>query len=355
MLAVLALAAVVAATAPTRLRPAMSPRVVIDARGKSVAIPLPFRGAAMLFPPSIDDYLVVTRRPESLAAVQALNRSVIDEGLIGRMFPGLRALRTFLPSNAPVAPNIETLLLQRPSAVFVPAQTASALDRVGLPALGILNTKDERWSIEQARMYAEANQEPSREPELLALYRARLSAIAVELAAMPAVPETRVLAAYAYNGTLYGFGSRTLFTDLVRAAGGANVLTVPGPVRLDRERLLLINPDVILLLNTWPRSMRPGPFMDDPVWQPLRAVQQRRVYRVLPGIEFIPSGLASSPLFVRWMAELLHPQLAPTLRADMRATYLRETGYAMTDADLDEALAVADNKHSASGARFEAP
>ena len=80
LLAVLALASVVAVTAPTRLRPAVSPRVVIDARGKSVAIPLPFRGAAMLFPPSIDDYLVVTRRPESLAAVQALNRSVIDEG-----------------------------------------------------------------------------------------------------------------------------------------------------------------------------------------------------------------------------------------------------------------------------------
>ena len=74
---------------------------------------------------------------------------------------------------------------------------------------------------------------------------------------------------------------------------------------------------------------------------------------MVPGIEFLPDGLVSWPLLARWLAELLHPDLPATLRDDMRATYLRWTGYAMTDADLDEALAVTDNRGAANAARFE--
>ena len=355
LLLVLASAAIVAGPAPVLPRPVASSRMVVDARGRSVSIPLPFHGAAMLFPPSIDDYLLTTRQGTSLVAAQELNRRAIDEGLMGRMFPALHGLRTFLAGNAAVAPNVESLLVRRPSAVFVPAQVAGALERVGLPALGIVNTLDERWVIERERMYAEANGDPERGPDLLARYRARLAAVARDLAMVPAVLKARVLLLSAYGDGLYGIGRPNSLSALVHAAGGANALATPGAVRLDRERLLLLDPDVVLLINTWPRSMRPGAFMDDPVGQSLRAVQERRVYRVLPGIEFLPDGLASYPLFVQWLAELLHPGLPATLRADMRATYRREAGYAMTEADLDEALAVADNKGSAGARRFEAP
>ena len=355
LLLVLASAAIVAGQVPVLSHPAASPRVVADARGRSVPIPLPFNGAALLFPPSIDDYLLTTRQGATLVAAQELNRPAIDKGLMGRMFPALHGLRTFLAGNTAVAPNVESLLVRRPSAVFVPARVADALERVGLPALGIVNTLDERWVIERERMYAEVLGDPGRGPELLARYQAQLSAIQHDLATFPAAPEARVLILSAYGGALYSIGRQNLLSDLVRAAGGANALAMPGAVRLDRERLLLLDPDVILLLNTWPRSMRPGSFLQDPAWHPLRAGRERRVYRVLPGIEFLPDGLASHPLFVRWLAELLHPGLPPTLRADMRATYWREAGYEMSEADLDEAIAAADNRESAGARRFEGP
>ncbi len=319
-----------------------------------MSIPMPFRGAAMLFPPSIDDYLLTTRAAALLDAAQGLNRPAIEAGVMGRMFPALRELRTFLPGSTALAPNVETLLRQRPSAVFVPASVARALERVGLPALGIVNTQDERWVIERERMYAEANGEWDRVPHLLASYRERLSAIAQDVAVDAATPKPRVLILSAYGGALYGFGRQTLLSGFIPTAGGASALTAPGVVRLDRERVLLLDPDVILLLNTWPHYMRPETFLRDPAWRSLRAVRMQRVYRVLPGIEFLPDGLASYPLLVRWLAELLHPGLPTTLRADMRATYLRETGYVMTDADLDQALAIRDNAQSADTRRFEA-
>jgi iron complex transport system substrate-binding protein len=351
----LASAAIVAGRTPALPRPAASPRVVVDARGRAVPIPLPFNGTAMLFPPSIDDYLLTTRQGAALVAAQTLNRSAINDGLMGRMFPALHGLHTFLASNAAVAPNVESLLMRRPSAVFVPAQVAGALERVGLPALGIVNTLDERWAIDRARMYAEAIGKPERGPDLLARYHARISAITRDLATVPAAPQARVLLLSIYGGAIYGIGRHNALSDLVRAAGGANALDAPGTIRLDRERLLLLDPDVVLLLNTWPRSVRPGPFLRDPAWHPLRAVRERRVYRVLPGIEFFPDGLTSYPLFVRWLAELLHPGLPTTLRAEMRATYRHEADYAVSEADLDEALAVVDNRGSAGARRFEAP
>ena len=108
-------------------------------------------------------------------------------------------------------------------------------------------------------------------------------------------------------------------------------------VQVSMEQILAWNPEVIITIDPlFYRSV-----LDDPVWQPVQAVKDKRVYMapVLPfgWIDFPPS--VNRLIGLKWLGSVLYPELFPedlheTTRAFFKLFYHLE----LSDAQLNELL-----------------
>ena len=124
--------------------------------------------------------------------------------------------------------------------------------------------------------------------------------------------------------------------------------------RLDAERVLAIDPDIILLTGSrdFPHAGEsPQEFMHDPRWRDLKAVKEKCVYRMFGGGGL--GGIIFQPLYDRFMAEIAHPdRLQPKLRQLLRDRILTEFNYRLSDDEIDEMLNVDENSGSDGAERF---
>jgi hypothetical protein len=116
------------------------------------------------------------------------------------------------------------------------------------------------------------------------------------------------------------------------------------------ERVLAVDPDIILLLGT---AELPRQFMRDQRWLGLKAVREKRVYIDPWNSTWGPGGLTFRPVELRWIAELAHPdRLQPKVRQLLRDRMFGEFGYRLSDRQIDLQLRVADNSASLGAERF---
>lgn len=116
----------------------------------------------------------------------------------------------------------------------------------------------------------------------------------------------------------------------------------------DAERVLAIDPDVILLLSGDARE-----FMHDPRWKGLKTVRERRVYTNNPSFNGYRHDIDHLPLSYRWLAEIVHPdRLVPRVRESLREHYREAYQYSLSDDEIDELLSVEQNSESAGYTRF---
>lgn len=115
----------------------------------------------------------------------------------------------------------------------------------------------------------------------------------------------------------------------------------------DAERILAINPDMIVLYVGDFKG-----FTRDPRWRGLEAVRNRRVYTNVP-FNRTTYDVDGRSLGTRWVAELAYPdRLQPKLRELLRDHYLESYNYRLTEAELDELLNVEENEGAAFYERF---
>jgi iron complex transport system substrate-binding protein len=118
----------------------------------------------------------------------------------------------------------------------------------------------------------------------------------------------------------------------------AESLGAGGLVNVSLEQVLAWQPDAIVTID---RAFYAGVF-DDPLWQGVKAVRDRRVY-LAPGLPFtwIDSPPSANRLIgLRWLGKVLYPALFPEdLRAETRRFYALFYHQEPSDAQLDELLA----------------
>jgi len=116
----------------------------------------------------------------------------------------------------------------------------------------------------------------------------------------------------------------------------------------DPERILSIDPDIIMLLGTERRD-----FMSDPRWQGLKAVQTNKVYENSMKISGSRYDIDNLPIGARWMAEITHPEIMrPKLRETITKYYSDAYGYTLSDTQLDDILLIDKNKDASGYKRF---
>jgi len=339
------------------LSAAVPSRAVVDANQASVDLPLPFRGVA-LYCFMLPEYLAVTRAPQDVAAAAELSPGAFREGhdLARRIFPAIEKVRANISGVTFAQPNVEALLALNPSAVIhwreYKAYQAS-MERVGLPVVALSHARREDWIFEAARIFAEVSGVPDRARELATRYRDEKRALADELQPATLPNQPTVLRLWIpQEGGYNAVGKGQLFSALIEQAGGVTAVNIASAwVELDIERLLAIDPDVILL-SSRPDQPRPETLFARAQWQPLSAVKHRRIYSEPPAF----SNLMAAPLYCRWLAELLHPErMQPRLRGMFRAYFRDDFNYRMDEAETDARLFVRENSHSSGYDRFQKP
>ncbi|WP_300742420.1 ABC transporter substrate-binding protein [Helicobacter mastomyrinus] len=105
------------------------------------------------------------------------------------------------------------------------------------------------------------------------------------------------------------FSAGGIFANsLLQNSGAENVLQDKGIVKMTLEEAYRLNPDIIYLNNF--NTLLPSDLLNNPLWQPLLAVQNKRVYKFPLGSyrPFAPS--LDLPIVLLWLYQHNYPQYA---------------------------------------------
>ncbi|KQO67571.1 ABC transporter substrate-binding protein [Methylobacterium sp. Leaf89] len=226
--------------------------------------------------------------------------------------------------------NVEAVLGLAPDLILDVGSTAptyvSLADRVqaqtGIPYV-LLDGHFEKTAESYRRLGALLGLE-SAAADLAGASEAAVADVARVIATVPEARRPRVYYARGPKGLETGLGG-SINVELLGVVGARNVAAAAGPggiATVSPEQVLAWDPDVIL---TQDAGFRRG-IAQDPLWSGLRAVRAGRVYQV-PALPFgwfdAPPG-ANRLIGIRWLAQVLYPDLFPTgLEAATRDFYRR--------------------------------
>lgn len=344
LIAVLYVLALLQAVSAPAVAPSAGMGVDTASSGASEARPPPPRRVVDISALPYD--LPVTGRADHIvAAKQTVLEQLRSLGMQSH-FPPLATLAGFL-----IPANPEELLLYRPDAIFASSDWQDSLRVLGFPRLLDLNydprstveTKIATWEQLGRVMGAEARAETISAAflsERRRLLRSLQAEVRVEVVILAGGPGW-------WNIAGDGYYLNTVAAIVKGHNSASSYLNDP---RVDLEQLAILDPPVILLNGQPGDDAVPRDLYADPHWQILRAVRDRRVYKMPRFTGFL--GPVEETLFLQWLAEVLHPALPPRLRIEFRSTYETGYGYSPSDAEIDRVINLAANTSSAGYRRF---
>lgn len=324
-----------------------------DQRGKTFTFAQPAQRVVTIAIPLFWTFMTVDGSESRVVGANSVAAAQMKDGIVARVFPRAAAVPTTITRGGTFTPNIEVLLALHPDAVFQWADRGDdligALDRAGLPALGVKNTSSESDIETWIRMSGVVAGREARADSIIRWMQAGNRRFDSLTAPIPAKDRPRVLALTEYSRAITANGPTSYLGRIVQRAGGVSAATVDGTVGI--EQVLAWNPDVILL--TAFEAKKPADLIADPRWAHTSAAQHRRVYKLPFGVTRWGGYGPESPLFLAWLTTLLHPdRFNIPLRDEMRSAYRTLFHFEATDADLDRVLQFDDNAPSAAYSRF---
>ena len=354
-------------------QPPLRGHAVIDAEGVEAYIQEPFRGIALTWGAwSADGYLMNTKSPDTImnaGGPVARHRFDMYEWT-SKIYP--QVLRDDKYWNVRYGDEIqrakgdlEALYAFNPG-VFLgnggDFGMVPFLRRTGLPVLSLCWYRPEdNWddcSYSAARIETSLIGHPEDGEALIARYKQAFADIKEELKPETIGKQPRMLLMMSSKNDWSFFYLTTVgssFQIYLPRAAVENASIGNTGERIDAERLLAMDPDIIILYGSHnaPDSIEsPQEFLRDPRWRGLKAVRERRVYRMAGGGGL--SGLVLQPIDVRWLAEVAHPdRLQPRVRQIMRDRFLTEFNYQLSEEQIDKYLNVEENRGMRGAERFE--
>lgn len=320
---------------------------VRDLTGETVELAGPARRVVTIPLPAASMMVAVNGGPDVLAGMNSASRTAIEGTFLGETYPELLKVPTDV-AGAEFAPNVESVLALNPDVVIqwgdLGPGIVAPLRNAGLPVAQLTygTQKDLEGAI---TLYGELLGKRQRAEQIVNGMRASMRRLRAE------VPEAgddapSVLYLRGADNELVAAGGASYnhyVTELVGArnpAAGVNDVNAT----INTEQLLKWDPDIILLGNFGPTT--PADLYRDPALSSLRAVKDRRIYKVpLGGYRWDPPS-QESPLMWQWLAGLVHDTGAPGLRDEVARQYAYLYGAEPTDAQLDTILQTKANASS---------
>ena len=325
--------------------------VITDQNGRKVTCPETTARLATLTIPAASMVIALDQGSGRLIGMHPSSRPDITDGLIGRLFPEAKGIRTDM-SGEGFMPNVEALLSVRPDLVIQWGDRGEAIVapivRVGLPVLSLRYGASELAAEWLELMGRCLSGREARGRALASDFLAVRDEVARTTAMISEKKRPKVVYLYRAQGNAFQVaGKGTGMDSDIRLAGGSNVAAhIPGFAPVGAEQLLAWAPDVVLL-NNYEKGTRPAMVLDNTLLAALPAVKEKRVYVYpLGGFRWDPPS-HETPLAWRWLQTLFHPETRlPPLREKMIDSYRQFYGRAVNDEDIDRVLKMIENGES---------
>ncbi|MCS6927137.1 MAG: ABC transporter substrate-binding protein [Candidatus Binatia bacterium] len=274
---------------PHRLRGDLTPPVFPPQRIVSLSL-------------AADEILLALAPPERIAALTYL----ADDPRVSNVVAEARRIPHKVRANA------EYVLALQPDLIIVSAYTNAAvkalLRTTGVPLLELGQFASLAAVEQNILAIGQAIGEADKAHALVAMMQRRLQEVRQRVAA---APRPRVLY-YSAGGFVLGKG--TTMDEMIASAGGRNVALEAGVERakkLSQERLVVLNPSVILVSGEEGQEGLRELLLADPALQEVEAIRTGRVHT-------IPRPYASTVSqyvvkCVEAIAKILHPEVFPPM------------------------------------------
>ena len=274
-------------------------------------------GQAHNFPVTLTDdasrTVTVTKRPERIVSLAPANTEIVAALGLEKKLKGVTTYDDYPPSVKSLPkigdfmnPNVEAIAAAKPDLILVTTgvqgDVLAKLEALGAPVIAI-DPATVDGVIADIEKVGSATGTKAEAKDLTAKMRGQISAIEGALAARSDRRPASVFLEIGQN-PLYAVGAGTLLDDLVKRAGGVNIVTKPGYVAYSNEQVLKDDPDVYLsTLGSMgdPANIQKGPLKS------LRAAKEKRVYVLDENLVTRPGPRITEGLLV--VAKALYPQI----------------------------------------------
>lgn len=325
-------------------------RIVVDDNGDKVEVPekiervvvtniLPLASAVAVY--LNDGSRIVGMHPASYSAAK--------NGLLGELYPEVLKADTGFIQGASL--NIEALMALRPDVVLVNAPDRRMIDMIrgaGLAAFGISPSKwhydvietHNRWMQSLAQLFPEAKgkgeliEKKSREIAKMVADRTK---------DLPREERARILFIFRYDAKSLVTSGKNFFGQYwCDAVGGINVaegITADNSnAVIGMEEVYGYDPDVIFITNftaALPEDIYGSKICGDD-WSPVKAVREKRVYKMPLGIYRSYTPSADTPLTLLWMAKSVYPERFKDvdLTTEVKKYYQTVFGVSLTEKQI---------------------
>ncbi len=314
--------------------------------GRIVTVPIPAASLTM----------AVDGSEEHLKGMNPSAKQALKEGILGKFFPKAVDIDSDIVVGEGFAPNVETLLTLNPDVVFQWGDRGDdivkPLEAAKLPVVLLkYGTQEdlETW----IGMFGSILGKSGRAGEILSWHRSERANLDSAVAAIPAEKRPKILYLYRYGDGIKIGGKNSYFDYFIKMVGGQNPAEeAPSESQISEEQLLAWDPDIILL-NGFQSALSPADIHANANLAGVKAVRDRRVYKMpLGGYRWDPPN-QESPLMWKWLAMLTHPdRFSWDLRADIVKAYKFLYSQEPTQQDIDDILRMPMNATAANYGRF---
>lgn len=319
---------------------------ITDHADRTVTVPTDPKKVAILDIYPLPSLLTVyLNSADSIVAMEPVSMNAAKAGILSQLYPDILNVNTDIMNGDDV--NMEALAALQPDVVFYNAakkDEAQQLEDAGLTAVGISATK---FNYDAIKTYQEWM---SLLDQIYPDYAGKRGTQAGDYASQvyneiqdkvkDVTDKQKVLFLYQYDDTAMVTSSSKFFGQWwCDAVGATNVAQdVPADnmnAKITMEQVYEWNPDVIIITNftkTTPDDLYNNAIGSDD-WSSVKAVQDKRVYKMPLGVYRTYTPGIDTPLTLEWLAQAVYPDLFSDVdvASDVKDYYNKLFGVTLTD------------------------
>jgi len=329
-------------------------RTVSGLDGKEVTIKDPVERIVTIPMPSASMFISVDGKADRLVGMHERSKEALLEGVLGDYFPDAKAIASDITKEGFV-PNIENIMRLYPDVVVqweTMPKTFESMEGAGLNVAAFVRYNNEELAYRNLRLVASILGQEEKQEELIEWRKGMEAAVRKKAAPIPD-EEKKSVAWILYHKKGLQVAGGNSYVDFIFETGGGVLAgdDIDGWPKIDMEQLLAWDPDIIVIGNFDP--LVPADIYNDPMFSALKAVKNKRVYKMpLGGYRWGPAN-QESPLAWMWAYNILNPDRDPfDLRQEIKDQYAFIYGSAPTEDQIDTVLHLDLNKDSADYDQF---
>ena len=297
-------------------------RTVIDHDDESVVIPAKVNRAVVVgvWPlPSV--ITVFLGSPDRLVGIPPASIGAAKAGLLGELFPSYLNIDSHFLANDTL--NVEEVLALKPDVVFTTAHRSQQKEEIKKAGLAAVAVSVNKWDYNILDTYdgwidvlSQVFPENDKKDAVSAYSRKVYETIQSRVSSIPENDRKKVLFLFMCNEkTIVTSGKHFFGQFWCDAVGAKNVAEEVGAENsnavINMEQIYKWNPDIILITNF--TSQTADDLYNNRTanydWSPIKAVQNRTVYKMPLGTYRSYTPSADTPVTLYWIAKKVYPEL----------------------------------------------